>query len=144
MGVTLLAGDLSPEDRATVEAMAGALGTVHWIDEALFDAATAIASSSPAWTFQYIAALARAGTAAGIAAELATQIALEAVAGSAAYALGDGRAMDDLAREVASPGGMTQAGLDVLALDGALTTLLQQTVQAAIARAATLAREADA
>lgn len=143
-GITLLAGDLTAEDRATVEALGRALGHVHWVDEAQFDAATAVASSSPAWTFRFINALAAAGARAGLAPELAPMLALEAVAGAGAYAAVAARPMADLAREVASPGGMTQAGLDVLDQGGALGALLLRAVDAAVARAVTLAKEADA
>ena len=143
-GITLLAGDLIAADRATVEALGRALGHVHWVDEAQFDAATAIASSSPAWTFRFVDALAAAGARAGLAPDLAATLALEAVAGAGTYAAAAGRPMNDLAREVASPGGMTQAGLDMLEEGGALDALLLTAVDAAVARAATLAREADA
>ena len=144
MGVTLLAGELDAADRVTVEALGAALGTTHWVDEIHFDAATAIASSSPAWTFRFIDALAQAGTTAGLDPALAHQLALEATAGAAAYALGDGRPMATLVREVASPGGMTQAGLEVLDTPDGLRALMLQAVEAAVARAAHLAREADA
>ena len=143
-GITLLAGDPNAADRTTVEALGRALGDVHWVGEAQFDIATAVASSSPAWTFRFVDALAAAGTRAGLAPDLAAALALEAVAGAGAYAAAVARPMADLAREVASPGGMTQAGLDMLDVGGALGALLIQAVDAAVARAAALAREADA
>ena len=143
-GVTLLAGALSPGDRAIVDALARALGTAHWVDEDQFDAATAVASSSPAWLFRFVDALAAGGVAAGLPAPLAAALAAEAVAGAGAYAAAANRSMGELAREVASPGGMTQAGLDVLDTDGALPMLLRDAVRAAVARASVLARDADA
>lgn len=140
MGVTLLAGELAGADRETVQAMAAAWGTAHWVEERAFDAATAVASSSPAWLFRWIDALAAAGVAAGLAPGLAAALAREAVAGAAAYALGAGRPMAVLAREVASPGGMTQAGLDVIDRGDGLAALLLEAVGAATARAAELGR----
>jgi len=142
-GVTLLAGDLSAADRATVEALGLALGTVHWVDEAELDVATAVASSSPAWVFRFVEALAEAGTAAGLTPTLAQTLAREAVAGAGAYAAKSSRSMDELAREVASPGGMTQAGLDVLDAEPGVRTLMREAVRAATLRAATLAKEAN-
>jgi len=142
-GVTLLAGELDTADRGTVEALGHALGTVHWVDGSAFDAATAVASSSPAWVFRFIDALAEAGMAAGLAPDLAQALAIEAMAGAGEYAAGAGRAMAELAREVASPGGMTQAGLDVLDAEPGVRTLMHKAVAAATARAATLAKEAD-
>ncbi len=143
-GTTLLAADRPcAADVATATALMSALGATHWIDEAIFDAATAIAASSPAWLFRWTAALGHAGAVTGVDPALAVRLASEAMAGSAAYALGAGRTLDDLAREVASPGGMTQAGLDRLDSGGALERLLLETVAAAVDRAAVLAREAD-
>ncbi len=49
-----------------------------------------------------------------------------------------------LAREVASPGGMTQAGLDVLDSAPGLAHLFEAAVRAAVARTAVLARSAQA
>lgn len=142
-GVTLLAAELDATDRTTVEALGRALGQVHWVDEAAFDATTAVASSSPAWVFRIVDALAQAGVAAGLTPALAHVLAREAVAGAGAYAARSDRSMDELAREVASPGGMTQAGLDVLDAEPGIRTLMREAVRAATTRAATLAKEAD-
>lgn len=143
-GITLLTGNApSAADRAAATALMGTCGTTHWIAESAFDAATAVASSSPAWLFRWIDALARAGAAMGLDPALGATLAREAVAGSATYARDAGRPMGDLAREVASPGGMTQAGLDALDTGDALAALVLNAARAAVQRAQTLAREAE-
>ena len=48
---------------------------------------------------------------------------------------------DELANRVASPGGMTREGLDVLDQDGALVTLLEKTLKATAARGAALSAQ---
>ena len=60
-----------------------ATGTVEWIDdEALMDAVTAVSGSGPAYVFLLAEALAQAGAAAGLPADLAQKLARETVAGS--------------------------------------------------------------
>jgi len=142
-GITLLAGTApAADDRAAAATLMGTFGTTHWIAESEFDTATAIASSSPAWLFRWIGALARAGAEMGLDSAVAATLALEATAGAAAYARAAGRPLPDLAREVASPGGMTQAGLDVLDAGDALAALMLGVARSAIERAQTLAQEA--
>ncbi|TPG12284.1 pyrroline-5-carboxylate reductase [Sphingomonas oligophenolica] len=118
--------------RATVEALAAPLGHHEWIaDESLFDAVTALAGSGPGFVFRFIDALARAGEALGIPADQAARFALATVSGSAAMAVEADVDPATLADRVASKGGSTREGLDVLDADGALVTLLTRTLDAA-------------
>ena len=58
--------------RELVHALLSATGAVEWVDdEALMDAVTAVSGSGPAYVFLLAEALARAGAAAGLPAELA-------------------------------------------------------------------------
>jgi pyrroline-5-carboxylate reductase len=136
--LTLMAGQDTPQ----AEALMGALGETVWLAEAWFDAAGAVSASGPAFLFAFLEALGRAGEAAGLPAALAARLALGTVAGAAALAASDGRPPAALRAEVASKGGMTEAGLAVLEDGGALTTLLARCVAAAAARSAELGREA--
>ena len=95
---------------------------------------------------QLMAAVARqfadAGVALGLPANQAQRFAIATVEGAAALAerAGDSPAM--LAERVASPGGTTRAGLDVLDHDNALKRLIHQTLTAAAKRSAELAAAA--
>jgi len=134
-GVVGLAGEgLDEEARAAAEALMAPLGLVEWIDEGAFDVVTALAGSGPAFLFRYIDALAAAGASAGLADGQATRLAIATVAGSAALAQQADESPGALADRVASPGGSTRRGLDVLDKDGALVALLRETLAAAIAR----------
>lgn len=129
-GVTLLHGDARA--RETADALAAPLGLAEWIeDEALFDAATALAGSGPGFLFRYIDALAAAGARIGVPAEQAARLALATVAGSAAQAAGADAPPGELAHRVASKGGSTQAGYDELDRDDALIELLTRMLAAA-------------
>lgn len=129
--------------RARLSALFAPLGRTHWAyDQAEFSAIGALAGAGPAYVARFIAALARAGEAGGLAPGLAQAIALETVAGTALMAEAKGEAMDEVARRVASPKGTTKAGLAVLDADGALDRLIAETIAAAARRGAELAAAA--
>ena len=65
---------VSQRQRDLVHALLSATGAVEWVaDEALMDAVTAVSGSGPAYVFLLAEALARAGVAAGLPADLADQ-----------------------------------------------------------------------
>lgn len=139
-GVTVLFGEPG-SDREVAAALMAAVGQVHWIDdEQLFDAVTGVSGSGPAYLFNFIEALAAAGAAAGLPAELARQLALDTVAGAAALAASGEASPAELRAQVTSPNGTTAAALAVLDGDGGLTRLLSDTVAAAARRSRELAR----
>lgn len=119
------------------------LGTPEWLaDEALFDAVTALAGCGPAFVYRFIDALAQGAVALGIEPGQATRLALATVEGSALLAGSSDHAPSELARRVASPGGSTQAGLDVLDAGSALAGVVAAAMKAAEARSAEMGREA--
>ncbi|ONF97005.1 pyrroline-5-carboxylate reductase [Sphingomonas jeddahensis] len=140
-GVTALhAAHATAEARSTAEALAAPLGKVEWIgDEAMFDAVTALSGCGPGFVFRFIDALAAAGAALGLPADQAARLALATVEGSAAMAAGAGESPAVLADRVASPGGSTREGLNVLDQDEALKQLLAATLTASRNRNAELA-----
>lgn len=140
-GVTALhTSSDNSEARAKAEALAAPLGLVEWItDEALFDAVTALSGCGPGFVFRFIDALAKAGAALGLPEDQAARLALATVEGAAAMAAGAGETPATLADRVASPGGSTREGLNVLDRDGALKLLLRETLAASARRNAELA-----
>lgn len=134
-GVVGLAGDgLDEADRAGAEALMRPLGLVEWVDEGAFDIVAALSGSGPAFLFRFIDALAAAGMDAGLAAEQSARLALATVAGAAALAASSGETPRALADKVASKGGSTRMGLDVLDAPEALIPLVGDTIAAAIRR----------
>lgn len=104
-------------------------------DEARMDAATAVAGCGPAYVLALARAMARAGEVQGLAAEDADRLARGALRSAAAVLDGDG-SLDEMIGRIASPGGVTEAGLKVLAEGGALEDLAARTIDAAVRRAA--------
>lgn len=141
--VALWSDTASPADRALAEALATPLGMVEWLaDEVQFHAVTALPGSGPGFVFRIIDALAAAGTRAGLPADQALRFAIATVEGSAALAAESDESPRALAGRVASKGGTTQAGLDVLDENAALNRLLGDAIAAAARRSRELAESA--
>jgi pyrroline-5-carboxylate reductase len=129
--------------RERAEALMAALGRVEWLDrEDLFDAVTALSGSGPAFVFRFAEALAAAGAAVGLDPAQAERLARATLAGAAGLLEASDESAGTLADRVASPGGTTRAGLDVLDQDEALRSLLTRTLDAATKRSAELASAA--
>jgi pyrroline-5-carboxylate reductase len=120
------------------------LGTPEWVDESEFDLVTALAGSGPAFVYRFIDALSAAATELGLDPDKAARLAMATVEGASALAAVSEYDPGELARRVASPGGVTQAGLDALDQDDSLRVLVTQTLRAAQDRSAEMAAEARA
>jgi pyrroline-5-carboxylate reductase len=140
-GVTALASaGAGPDDRRRVAALMAPLGVVEWIeDEGLFDAVTALSGCGPAFVYRFVDALAGGGAALGLPPEQAVRLAIATADGAAGLAAASDATPEVLADRVASPGGSTRAGLDVLDREGALAALLRDTLAASARRNAALA-----
>ena len=143
-GVTsLYTAGASEEAIAAAEAFAAPLGHYEWIaDEAHFDAVTALAGSGPGFVFRFADALARAGAALGLPTDQAARLAIATLEGSAIMAAEADVSPGILADRVASPGGSTREGLNVLDRDDALVALLTATLAASERRNAEMAAAA--
>jgi pyrroline-5-carboxylate reductase len=128
------------EQRQLCDRLLAAIGESAWVeDEALIDAVTAVSGSGPAYVFLLIEALARAGEAEGLPADLALQLARSTVAGSGELARISKESPARLRESVTSPGGTTRAALDVLMAPAGLEPLIGRAVAAAAARSRELA-----
>jgi pyrroline-5-carboxylate reductase len=128
------------ENRALADNLLGAVGKVVWLEaEEQMAAVTALSGSGPGYIFYLVECLTRAGEMLGLKAELAQQLALETILGSAKLALHSGEDPATLRRQVTSPNGTTQAGLDVLMSENGLGKLIHHTLDAAAKRARELA-----
>ena len=138
--IALAGQGIDQSGRDAIAALMAPLGTPEWIDEAMFDLVTALVGSGPAFVYRFIDALAAGAAGLGMEAGQAERFALAMVAGAGALAAASGDPPADLANRVASPGGTTRAGLDVLDAEAALTTLIAATLRAARDRGAELAK----
>ena len=142
-GVVALHSDsATPSVREEVARLMAPLGLIEWVDAHLFDAVTALAGSGPGFLYRFIDALASGGAALGLPADQAARLAVATVEGAGLLAAAADEAPALLADRVASPGGSTRAGLNVLDHDSALVRLLTETLAAATRRNAEMAAAA--
>jgi pyrroline-5-carboxylate reductase len=141
--VALYADGASQPVRDSVAALMAPFGLVEWTpDEALYGAIGTLEGCGPAFLFRFIDALAKAGEALGVPADQAARLALATVDGAASMASASSETPDVLADRVASPGGSTRQGLNVLDRDDALVRLMTETLQAAERRGREMAAAA--
>lgn len=140
--VILAARGLGGAERDTAFALFDRLGSAVWLaDEARFDLVTALAGSGPGFVYRFIDALAGAAVDLGLDAPTAARLALATVEGAAALAAASDEGPATLADRVASPGGMTREGLNVLDQGEALRRLLTATLAATRDKGAALSRQ---
>jgi len=139
--VILSEAGLDDAARPEVFALFDTLGSAVWLeDEAQFNLVTALAGSGPGFVYRFIDALAGAAVDLGLDEATAASLALATVEGAAALAASADVGPATLADRVASPGGMTREGLDVLDKGAALRGLLTDTLRATADKGAALSQ----
>ena len=126
-------------DRELVERVLGAVGGVYEVPESLLDAVTGLSGSGPAYVFAFIQALADGGVAEGLPRDLALELAVRTVRGSAELVLTQKAHPAVLCDQVTSPGGTTARGLEALER-GAFRYTVSRAVREAAARSAELGK----
>lgn len=134
------AANVSDVQRRVCEVLMSAVGDVAWIaEESQMDAVTAVSGSGPAYVFLLAECLRDAGIEAGLPPELATQLARATIAGAGALLEASAADAAVLRKNVTSPGGTTEAALNVLMGADGLKPLLARAVAAATKRSKELA-----
>ncbi len=140
-GITALyaARGVTAEDKFLAAQLLSALGDTVWVrSEGDIDAVTAVSGSGPAYVFLLVEALTEAAMSEGLSRPLAVRLARATVAGAGALLDTDPEPAAALRRNVTSPGGTTEAALEVLMARDGLTALMRRAVHAARKRAAKL------
>lgn len=132
--------NVSDEQKLVTTELFHSVGKAIWLeDESLMDSATGVAGSGPAYVFHFIECMTNAAIAEGVPEEIAITLAINTVLGSAQMAAASAHSVDVLKKQVISPNGTTQAGMEVLSKENALENLIKQTVKAATKRSKELA-----
>jgi pyrroline-5-carboxylate reductase len=137
-GITALYAprNMTAADRKLAQSLLSPLGETLWVKrEALIDSVTAVSGSGPAYVFLLVEALADAAQREGLPREAAEKLARATVAGAGALLVSDSRHATELRRDVTSPGGTTEAALEVLLGRHGLKALIARAVRAARKRA---------
>jgi len=109
-------------------------------DERLIDAVTAVSGSGPAYFFLLMQEMIQAGTSLGLTPHVARRLVLQTAKGAALLAVvadGQGQSPADLSARVATPGGTTEAALNVFHAGG-FERLVNEALTAACKRSGEL------
>ena len=128
----------TPEVTAAQKEMAGsilgAIGRETYVDdEKYLDMVTAVSGSGPAYFFLFVEALTQAGIETGLAPDVASELVLQTMTGSAKLMRESGKTPAELREMVTSKGGTTAAALDVFK-SGNFNDLVRRAVRAAYDR----------
>ena len=137
-GITAIVGNnfSSESDLILSESLMNSVGqTLRLENESQMDAVTAISGSGPAYVFYLIEALAMAGEKQGLSSSLSMKLAQATVIGAGVLSDSSLETASQLRINVTSPGGTTQAALEVLMDEElGLSPLLSKVVEAATKR----------
>ncbi|MFB6129094.1 MAG: pyrroline-5-carboxylate reductase family protein, partial [Halorhabdus sp.] len=109
-----MAAAVTSDPAGDVAAVLDDLGTVVTIDEDRMDLATAINGSGPAFVFYLIGAMQQAGIEGGLEPDDAAALAAQTFKGAAEIVLRSDEGVEDLIDAVATEGGTTIEGMEVL------------------------------
>lgn len=113
--------------------------TIILEDESLMDAVTGLSGSGPAYVFVILEALSDGGVTMGLPREVATNLAIQTIAGAAKLARESRKHPGELKDMITSPGGTTIVGLKKLE-EGGLRASLMEAVEAATLRSKELSK----
>ncbi|CAN7737077.1 pyrroline-5-carboxylate reductase [Acidovorax sp. LjRoot66] len=132
---------VSRAERESVQAIMATTGEYLWVDtEKQLDAVTALSGSGPAYVFYFLETMARAGTAMGLSAEQAHQLAVGTFVGASELAARSDESPAVLRQRVTSKGGTTYAALQSMEKDG-VGEAFERAMKAAEQRADELGNE---
>lgn len=140
-GVSAIAGGshVTAADLDWAESILGAVGSVVRVSERHIDAVTGLSGSGPAYLFLVVESMIEAGVHQGLSRDVARQLVVGTLEGSAALLVETGETPEELRAQVTSPGGTTAAGLRML--EGrAVRAAFLEAVAAASERSRQLAR----
>ncbi|MBI5876713.1 MAG: pyrroline-5-carboxylate reductase [Chloroflexi bacterium] len=141
-GITVwtASSDVSDVQRKQAEAVLLACGPQVYVDdEDYLDMATAISGNGPAYVFLFMEAMVDAAVHLGFSRQIAEQLVLQTVKGTAEYALKSGRHLAGMRNQVTSPGGTSAEALYYLEKAG-FRTAVSRAIWAGYQRAVQLGR----
>lgn len=125
--------NVSNEDFALAKTIFDSIGRAEEVSEDLIDCVIGVSGSSPAYTFMYLEALAKAAVSNGMAPDKARVFACQAVIGAAKLALQSKETLEQLRINVCSPGGTTIEAVKKLQANGFMDDVTEA-FQAAVDR----------
>ncbi|MDP6576846.1 MAG: pyrroline-5-carboxylate reductase [Dehalococcoidales bacterium] len=139
MSVWTATSEVTTTQKERTGSILSAMGREIYVDEEKYlDMATAVSGSGPAYFFLFIESLVESAMDIGLTREVAAELVLQTMLGSAHLLRKSGKPPSELRRLVTSPGGTTAAAM-LQFEKGGLTNLVKQAVSAAYHRSRELA-----
>ncbi len=130
---------VSEEQHDSAESIMRAVGITVWMkSEAQLDTVTAVSGSGPAYFFYLMEAIQQAAVESGLDEDTANLLTVETALGAAKLALESNESPAELRQAVTSPGGTTQAAIEVMENES-MRRIVNQAVKAAEQRSRELA-----
>lgn len=126
----------SKEDIRVTQTLLEAIGVVIGFDEEALNAVTALSGSGPAYVFYLVESLIEAGIQVGLDPGDAATLVIQTLRGAVKLLEASGESPRDLRRKVTSPGGTTEAAIEIFESSDVKTTVIE-----AIAAATKRARD---
>ena len=143
ISVLVASANTSESQRELADYIAGAIGTAVWLDnEGLMDAATAVSGSGPAYFFLLMELIENSALEFGFNKDVACKLTIGTALGAAKLAESVGPHLADLRRRVTSPGGTTDAAIQVLEA-AEIRDIFRRALEAARDRSAEMGRLAS-
>ena len=121
------------------EYVLGAVGRTAWVeDENMLHAVTAVSGSGPAYFFLLAELMQASAHALGLPHELGKTLVTQTALGASRMLAESGKSAEELRQQVTSPGGTTQAALEVM-FDAGLADTVRRAIMAAAKRSKELA-----
>ncbi len=141
MSVWTATAKVTKQQRGWARSILGAMGKEIYVDdEKYIDMATAVSGSGPAYFFLFVESLIDAAVHIGLSREMAQELVLQTMLGSAYFIQKSGKQPAELRKMVTSPGGTTAEAL--LELEkGGFANIITQAVSAAYNKAKKLGGE---
>ncbi len=129
---------VSSDQKECAYKLMSSVGRAMWVgDECQFDAITALSGSGPAYAYLLMEAMIDAGRVLGLPTESAEILTRQTILGAAHLASDQRLSLQELRRQVTSPGGTTEAAINLLQENG-FKQLMERAVHAAALRSTEL------
>lgn len=116
---------VSEQQKRLAASVFSSIGMTTIVEENQLDAITALSGSGPAYIYYIVEAMERSAGEIGLDADTAKKMILQTLAGAAEMLLTSGKEAAELRRDVTSPGGTTEAGIEVLQKENVQAAFIQ-------------------
>lgn len=131
--------DFTQEEQLFIEEVFRSIGVIEHVNGALMDSVTGVSGSGPAYVYLFIDALAKAGAAHGLPADVSLRLAVQTFEGACEMLKKTGETPEKLIGNVCSPGGTTIEAMKVFE-ENKTREIIGRAVDACVAKSEELSK----